>query len=106
MPARRYFVYYATPHTIRHPTSLPAEARVQDIGWQEVSKVAAKDFGRGWTVTKEPLKFKPLTPSLHEMVRSYCKRERADVPVDSPEMVADWLAICRKVGVRTKGKWE
>jgi len=43
---------------------------------------------------------------LYALVRSYCRRERADVDVGSPEMVRDWHKICLAVGVNPMPKWE
>lgn len=52
---------------------------------------------------KDPTRAELLT--LYERVKSYCKRERRDVDVGSPEMVEDWHRICRSVGVNPKPRW-
>lgn len=45
--------------------------------------------------------------AVYRAVRSYCKRERADVDVGDADMAADWQRICVLVGVDpnpTRGK--
>lgn len=56
-----------------------------------------------WT-KKPPTRAELL--QLYALVRNYCRRERNDVDVGSPEMVEDWLEICRQVGVNPKQRWD